>query len=368
MKQNGFSRILFLSFVMVLCAGVVFAQSPRILSDFGSSTEGWSGSGMDSSSVSGGFLVWTDNDGGTAYDPWNNSSSAYYAPGDTKVDLYGMDYIEYVDVAYIGADATIAVQFYQQMNPSGGFWWYAGLPDTVFVSGVTQTVAVPLIGAGTVNVVSVRTTGMSIRAHTNPATWYLNEVRTTGTPVSHRQYDFNASSPNSGYCGACVYGDYTAIQGNDGTRNQTGLSVNLSAGVDGVLEWVDVPGGNGGHIYIEDGYDYTYRGRPVDMSSYNSVAWTMIVSASPTNPSATVEAQFYLQEPGYTTIYFGSPVLITADGSSNRYEFDLNLSSSKDREFLLGLNLGEHSDTLVIQVDTIELDAAMAAVEDWELY
>jgi hypothetical protein len=365
MKQNSFCRIMALSFVMMLSAGLAYGQSAHVLNNFNTNVEGWSGTGMNSSSVSGGFLVWTDTDGGYAYDPWTNATSAPFSPGAGGVDLTGLDSIEFADVAYIGTDATIAVQLYSQMGASS-FWYTGGLSDKIFVSGVTQTVSLPLAGALPDQVVRARTIGLNIRAHTNSATWYLGEVRSTGTGLTSRTYaNFTSTSPDSGLQGAICNGDLAAIQGNDGGQNQTGLSQNPAVG-DGVLQWVDIPGGNGGAVHICNGFASSSNGRPTDLSNYNTLSWTLIVSASPTNPSATVAAQFYCQTGTWTYQSFPN-ITLTADGSPHRIDLDLSQLAVIDFLYSIGINLAEHTDTLVMQIDKIEATQA-AAVKDWSLF
>ena len=155
--------------------------------------------------------------------------------------MTGLDFLEF-DLGHNGVN-PINVQFYVQA--STGFNFVALGPDLAVAPGMA-TYQVPLTGLTADQAVYLRTIGFSARDHLadGNVVWTLNEVRSGGTPLTARDLiTHNAGDPEGGLQGAIANFDITAVQGNDGGQNQTGLSHNPAGS--GSLQWTDVGGGQG---------------------------------------------------------------------------------------------------------------------------
>ncbi|MBE7487606.1 hypothetical protein HS121_05025 [bacterium] len=346
--------------LMCVLLGSAQSQSPRVLNNFEGGTEGWFqnfGTIAAISSASG-ELHWTSPEGttGAISDSFNNTG-AFYAPTAGGVDLTGMTALEF-DVWYTGADAAIGVQFFVQASPGSN---YVALgPDVTLIAGDSSaTIRVPLTGLTAAQKAYVRTWGMNIRTHAGEASFFLKEVRSSFDcfPLTSRiMATFAPGSPDSGLNSAIVNFDNTAVQGNDGGQNASGLSVNPGAGVDGALEWVDLGGSAGGAITIFNGFSQGFNGRPSDLSNYDNVEWVCKATGS----DATVTAQLFLQTGNFSYQVAGNLVL-PVDGQFHTLKGVLAGIPNIDVVQTIGINLGGHASDLTVQVDQVAMTSDLAA-------
>ncbi|NUN98032.1 MAG: hypothetical protein HUU16_17860 [Candidatus Omnitrophica bacterium] len=384
------SRIWTILQPIVLCGclgGAAFSQSPHILNTFDTlGNEYWlvnfnntaiqgndGGQNQTGLTASGGSLRWvslgTAASGGAVSDSFNNgdfgSQGSIFQQDAGGVDLTGLDAIEF-DIGYTGADPTINVQLFVQADTSST---YVGATDITLSANMIQTVTFPLSLLTPPQAVFIRTWGINIRDHASDANFELQEVRSVGTPLTERVYaSFAAGSPNGGFNSAIVNFDGTGVQGNTAQDN-SGLSVNAGAGVDGALEWTDLGGGPGGAISIFNGYNTGFNGRPTDISNYPYLIWRM----SATGADSSIGAQFFIQTSGSFTYRVLSETTLNVNAGFQTFLLDLSAVPETDHVQTIGVNLHSHANDAVIQVDEIKggpipVVTPSSSVENWNLY
>lgn len=273
--------------------------------------------------------------------------------GSGGTDVTGLDYLEF-DLGHSGA-GPINVQFYVQA--STGFNFVALGPDLAVTPGV-NTYQVPLTGLTSAQAVYLRTIGFSARDHLaeGNVTWTLREVRAGGTPLTTRNLiTHEAGTGDGGLQGAIGNFDLTAIQGNDGGQNQSGLSWN-SAGT-GSLQWTDLGGSQGAAIGWGNGTAWngnTFNNRETDVSNYNYVI-VRISATDPLNGGGTLGMSTFFQTNNFQ---FNSPEggagrNLPIDGQFHDLVWNLAGLPNQNGVDLTGLNIFAHSQNLVINVDSI---------------
>lgn len=275
--------------------------------------------------------------------------------GSGGLDLTGLDYLEF-EVGHNGA-GNVNVQFYTQASTGSNF--VALGPDLAVTPGV-NTYQVPLTALTAAQAVYLRTVGLNIRDHAalGNLEWTIREVRSGGTPLFLRDLITHAAGTgDGGLQGAIGNFDLTAIQGNDGGQNQTGLSHN-PAGT-GSLQWTDLGGSNGAAIGWGNGTAWngnTFNNRETDLSNYNFVTIRMsatdLPTTDPVNAGGEVNVQSYFQRNNFSFQAAGT-LPLPIDGQYHDLTFPLAGLSLMNVVDLTGVNLGAHANSIVINVDNI---------------
>jgi hypothetical protein len=273
------------------------------------------------------------------------------------LDLTGAGTLE-IDVGHDGP-VPVQAQFFVQATPA--FQYLALGPDVAIQPGVS-TYSLPLNILNPAQATYIRTIGINIRDHLDSGnlTWTVREVRVIGVPLTQRDYaTHEPGSSDNGLQGAVVGFDNLAVEGNDGTQNQTGLRQNVGnspPGNTGSLEWTDLAGQGGGAVSWFNGtawIDNTFNERTTDMSGYDKI----IVRLAATNRGgavASVDVQYLLQTGNFQPHEAGPAQPFPVDGQFHDLIFPL--AGIPDLAYVdaHGINLGEHADgDLVIDVDNI---------------
>ncbi|NUN97548.1 MAG: hypothetical protein HUU16_15400, partial [Candidatus Omnitrophica bacterium] len=344
-------------FTAVLCAflGGASAQSPQLLNNFDSGTEGWfqNFGTINIVSASGGLLTWVSPGGtsGAISDSFNNTN-ALFQPNAGGVDLTGMSSLNF-HLGYTGSDPTIDVQFFVQASPSST---YVALgPDQTVSAGAKNLIfSAPLSGLTPEQIAYIRTWGINIRSHSADANFSLGFVSSSGTPLFSRQFaTFEPGTPDGEFNSAIVNFDGAGVQGNSG-QNNSGLSV-----VGGSLQWLDLGGGPGGAISIFNGFNTGFNGRPTDLSNYDYIHWAISGDEGVVKTISPVNLQFFLQTTnGFTYSVLGPDQSFTPDGTL--YSFYAPLGNVGNTDFVqtIGMNVAGHPQDITFSVDFIEAGQA----------
>ena len=275
-------------------------------------------------------------------------------PASGGLDLTGLDFLEW-DLGHNGA-GNVNVQFYVQASTGSTF--VALGPDLAVTPGI-NTYQVPITGLTPAQAVYVRTLGINIRDHAAEGnlTWSVDEVRSGGTPLFSRDLITHNTgiTPEGGLQGAIVNFDNTAVLGNDGGQNQTGLSHDPSGS--GSLEWTDLGGQNGAAMSWGNGTAWngnTFNNRTTDLSNYGK----MVIRISATDPSGgggEVGFNVFFQKNNFAfeNAEGGAGRNIPIDGSFHEFEFSLDGLSNMNVVDLTGINLFGHAQDLIMNVDLI---------------
>ncbi len=273
-------------------------------------------------------------------------------------DVTGLDYLEF-DLGHNGA-GPISVQFFVQA--STGFTYKALGPDIAVMPGV-NTYQVPITGLSPAEAVYLRTIGFNARDHAGlgDVVWTLREVRAGGTPLTVRDLvTFDNGTAEGGLQGARGNFDLGAIIGNDGGQNQTGLSHNSSGS--GSLQWTDqgdqgVGDASGGAVNWGNGTAWngnSFNNRTADLSNYNYMTIRMSATDSQ-NGAGSVNVEAFFQKNGFV---FDTPgtLALPIDGAFHDLTFSLaGLSAPATMNVVeaTGVNLGTHTNDLVINIDLV---------------
>lgn len=268
-------------------------------------------------------------------------------------DLTGLDWLEF-DLGHNGS-GPINVQFYIQGSTS---YTYVGLGPDLVVNPGMATYQVPLSGLTPEQAVYIRTIGFNARTHSavGNVVWSLDEIRSGGTPLTSRTLiTHDTGTPEGGLQGAIGNFDLTAIQGNNGGQNQTGLSHNPSGS--GSLQWTDLGGSQGAALLWGNGTAWngnTFNNRTTDLTGYTHMIVRMS-AADAINPAGTVNVQAFFQKNNFAYDTPGT-LPLTTDGQF--YDLVFPLSGLSDPSTMnvvdgTGLNLGAHANNLVMNVDLI---------------
>jgi hypothetical protein len=269
------------------------------------------------------------------------------------LDLTGLDFLEW-DLGHSGT-GNVNVQFYVQATTGSTF--VALGPDLAVAPGM-NTYQVPLTGLTAAQSVYIRTLGINIRDHAAEGnlTWTVNEVRSGGTPLLVRDLiTHNTGTPEGGLQGAIVNFDNAAVQGNDGGQNQSGLSHNASGS--GSLQWTDLGGSAGAAMSWGNGTAWngnTFNNRTADLSNYKE----MIVTISATDPldgggEVGLNAFFQKNNFQFQNAEGGAGRNLPIDGQFHELKWSLAGLTNMNVVELTGINLFEHSQNLIINVDNI---------------
>ena len=350
--RNGFISIFVLSAVLSL-ATTTRAQTPGTLYTFGSGISDWFknfGTGTGTPSNSAGSLLITETSAtagtGAAWSDGFNTirdTPPIFGSGCCGgIDLTGLSTLEF-DLGHNGV-GNVNVQFFTQASPGSNF--VALGPDVAVAPGV-HTYSVPISGLTADQIAYMRTIGMNVRDHAGEGnlTWTLNEVRSTGTPLSSRTIADHDGGPTD-FDGLICNFDCGSISGGNGGQNTSGMSVS-----GGAVHWTDLGGGPGAAVTWGNGTQSTgggFNARPVDLSNYDFATIRM----SATGGDASVGIQFYMQTGGGFT-YQSQNTTLTVDGTF--YDLVFPLAGVTNREFTdtNGINIFGHTNDLQINVDSV---------------
>lgn len=266
------------------------------------------------------------------------------------LDLTGLDYLEF-DLGHDGT-GDVDVQFYVQGGP------FVALGPDLAVSPGVNTYQVPLSGLSFESQVYVRALGFSVRDHVAEGnlTWTLEEVRSGGTPLTHRYLvNHNVGSSDGGLQGAIANFDLGGIQGSSG-QNQDGLSHNTSG--PGSLQWTDlgdhsVGDPSGGAVTWANGTAWngnSFNERMTDVSNYNFVTFR-VKATDPLDNGGTVGFQPFFQTPTFQT--GGNFANLPIDGAWHELTFPLASITGLELTNWTGINLGAHTNDITFDVDYI---------------
>ena len=389
MKRSHLMALAALGFLGA--ATVAHAQSPRVLNSFDSSNEGWFRNFGSAASIPGGInavggelqvnhlgqLTIGDVNSVAISDPFNNASTAAYAPGAGGIDLTGLDGIE-IDFAYEGSDPTINIQFFAQVGTSSTFKSFGpdvAVPATAPGGALTtyqllfsQTDMTPD------QIARVRTYGINVRNHDNDALLRIGEVRSIGTPLDTRVFaSFAPGSPDNGFNGMVANFDLPAIVGNNGTQTNSGLAVVAEPGTDGVLAFAStyVADENvlGGALTMGNGFSSGFNGRPVDLTNY---AWIEVdLSIATADPAATTaNLGLFVQTRNFAEFQGLDAQPLTLNAGFQTVRLSLASGQFLDDVSTIGLRFpkpAEGFDNQVL-VDEIRALSAAANVNEWALF
>jgi PEP-CTERM motif-containing protein len=270
-------------------------------------------------------------------------------------DLTGLDFLEF-DLGHNGA-GNINVQFFVQ---AGLGFTYSGLgPDLVVTPGV-NTYVVPLSGVPAGNLTYVRTMGFNARDHLGlgNVTWTMRELRVSGTPLTSRDLNaFDNGSAEGGLQGAIVNFDNASIVGNNGGQNQTGLSHNNNGS--GSLQWTDAAGGTGGAVSWGNGQAWsgnTFNLRTTDVSNYNTVL-VRISATDDLSGGGTINVQPFFQGNNFAEFQALTSQPLPIDGAFHDLVYTIpGTFTNMNVLDQIGINLGSHTNQLVINVDLVQFN------------
>jgi hypothetical protein len=373
-------RVFVASVVVLLCVGVRFAaaQSPSVLytwDDTGNASpniEGWLKTfgvntvTLDNTTTPGALtIIETGADGtGVAISDGFNRTRESNINGTGGTDLTGLDFLEF-DLGHSGG-GPVAVQFFVQASTGPTF---VSLGADVMVQPGINTYKVPISGLTADQAVYVRTMGFNIRDHLAEGnlTWTLEEVRSSGTPLTTRVLvSHDTGTAEGGLQGAIGNFDLAAIQGSDGGVNQTGLSHNPSGS--GSLQWTDLGGSQGAAISWGNGTAWngnTFNNRTLDISNYA----TMTVRISATDPldgggEIGLNAFILANNFAFQAMEGGAGRNLPIDGQFYDLVFSLAGLSHLNAVDQVGINLFAHGQNLIMNVDSIVFNADVSAIPE----
>jgi hypothetical protein len=280
---------------MTLLCGLstqVTAQSPHVLNNFeDGSTESWRTGSGTISNITTHFnentetteLTFTINGAGSITDSYNNTG-AVFQPSAGGVDLTGLSAIE-MDIRYEGDLPTHNLQFFVQATNA---YTFVGMSDVTLTAGEpAKTITFNLASLTPPQVAHIKGWGVSIRAFPGgyaggPLQYYIDEVRSVGTPLTSRVYcDFTPTASDGGFHGIFMNFNGNAIVGNSG-QNHTGFERIDYPDTDGVLYYQQqyAEGANGpyGPAWSwQNGFLPGFDGRPTDISNYNFIEVDMML-------------------------------------------------------------------------------------------
>jgi hypothetical protein len=273
------------------------------------------------------------------------------------LDLTGLSSLQF-EIGHSGS-GIIPVQFYVQATPSSTF--VALGPDLTVTPGVS-TYTVPLSGLTPEQQVYVRTIGLNVRDH--PAqgnvTWTVREVRSAGAGLPQRTLaTFNTGTAEGGLQGLIANFDQSAIQGNNGGQNQTGLSHNPAGS--GSVRWTDLGGGPGAAVSLGNGTAWngnTFNNRTTDLSNYALAIITMSAT-DPLNGGGTLAVQSFFQVNNFASFLTAGTQTLPIDGQFHDLVFSLSGLTNMNVVDQTGINLGAHPQNLIIDIDNIRFVTAI---------
>ena len=386
-------NVAYLSLLVVLAVSCVSkAQTPETLYSWNDlTTQNWqiwginvpgTGTGKATASAATGDLVVTETGtglpGGGAiggslwiFDDFDRPRENWSGvKGNT--DLTGLQYVE-MDVRHNSATATVAAQFILAPYINNVA---APVVLPVSIAPGLNTIQFPLSNLTTRQQGSIKNIWLATSDHSSAGnlTWTISAVRSVGTPLAYRDVvTSDAGTPDAGLDGAYPLstGDMLAIAGNDGNRNQVGLSRNPAGS--GSLQWTDKGGtgdigsesgasigwGNGGGWRSGSPGDPTsgnsYWERTSDFSNYDRM--TVRISALDTiNPAGTVgiEGSFIQSDVDEIKATLASQNL-TTDGQYHELIYDLSSVSFLKTVQNWGIDVAPHLNNIVFNVDNIRL-------------
>lgn len=307
------------------------------------------------------------------------------------IDLTGLQFLE-MDVSHNGT-GNVSVQPFIGTGRNSTYTWFGPGPDYtasgaawVIPPNTVTTVRIPIYKLASDLQAYSRVVGVKVFGHADQGylTWNVSEVRSTGTPLTTRTLaSHDVGSSDGGLNGAFVNFGNSAVQGNDGGQNQTGLSQNAAGS--GSLQWTDIGthgvsgAPSGAAISWVNGtafYGNTFYERPADFSNYNRVTFRMSATDPLAGGGAVGVQAFFQTLHGPTANYtynitsggavgqYGE-IALPVDGQFHDLTFpisgvpDLNLAAT------FGAHLFSHTNDLIINVDNIEFSFVTGTPGDY---
>jgi hypothetical protein len=357
--SQGFCAVV----ALLLIVGTAQAQTPRVLYTWDGTGDqrGWGPAFGDQNQVIydnniAGVFRFSENAGhnGTSYAVADHANRLddQVAADMGGLDLYGLDAIEF-DLGMNNSDTTgVNVAFYVQASAGFNFINIPDIlvPDTNF--GL-NTYSFPLNLLTDAQKAHIRIIGLEVRAHTGNASFRLAEVRSVGTPDSTRIIaSHNGGSFENGFNGGRINFDQAAVAGNDGSANQTGLSV-----VDGALTWTDLGGGPGAAISYQNGQwpwaGNDFESRPHDNTNYNYAVFRVRATDLNGNVGTTVNIQGFTQTgQGYNYNVMGPDQTLDIDGEWHTMVFPLAGIPNRQYTMNTSLNLQGHANDIKFEISS----------------
>jgi hypothetical protein len=176
---------------------------------------------------------------------------------------------------------------------------------------------------------------------------------------------FDNGTVEGGLQGAIVHFDGASVAGNGG-QNQTGLS--HSAAGSGSLQWTDVAGGAGGAISVGNGTAWngnSFNNRATDLSNYSTMRVRISATETTTSEGGSINLQPFMQVNNFGSFLSLATQALPIDGQFHDLYFAMPVNAFLNVIDQTGLNLGSHTNELIINVDLIQLvpePASMALV------
>ncbi len=358
---------LFALFLGLSATGFTSGQSPRTLytwSGTANAQKWFKNFGTNTLTIENaieGELTVTETGGaGTDFalsDDFNEISEG--APTIGGLDATGLSGLEF-ELGHNGT-GNVDVQFFAQASAGANF--VALGPDQSIAPGMS-TYSAPLSGLAPDQIVYIRTVGINVREHIaeGDLVWTVREVRTVGAPLADRSIvTHEPGTSDNGLQGAFVNFDNTAVEGNDGGQNQTGLSQNVAeppAGNTGSLHWVDLASANGAAVSWVNGTAFngnTFNERPADLSNYQKIVVRMAATNVVPDSVSEVGVGYFLQVGNYEFKSAGPNLGLPADGQFHDLEFPINSIPNLAFTVAHGVKVQPHpSGDLAIDVDAVQ--------------
>jgi hypothetical protein len=280
------------------------------------------------------------------------------------IDLTGLSSLE-IDMGHNGV-GPVNVQFFVQASPGSN---YVALgPDQAIAPGIA-TYSMPLSGLTSDQIVYVRTIGINIRDHLGEGnlTWTLQEVRSAGTPLVSRVYaSHEPGTSDGGLQGAYVNFENSAVAGNSGSQDQSGLTQNTSAsppGNTGSLHWKDLGTENGAAVTWVNGTALAanpFNEGPTDMSNYRGLQIRMAARNTDGGSSTSLNVQYFLQTGNYDYHTAGPDQSLPVDGQFHTLCFPIQGIANLDFVVAHGVNLQNHpGGNLLIDIDSVSVSQSV---------
>jgi hypothetical protein len=153
----------------------------------------------------------------------------------------------------------------------------------------------------------------------------------------------------------------SAVEGNDGGQNQTGLGQNLGeppAGNTGSLHWVDLASGTGAAVSWINGTAFggnSFNERPADLSNYQKIVLRIAAPNVVPDTVFDVPVGYFFQTGNYVFSTAGSNQTLRADGEYHDLEFPI--ATIPNLAFVVGhgVKLQPHTGgDLAIDIDSVQ--------------
>jgi hypothetical protein len=377
--------------VCVVCCGVSLGQSPGTIYTWNGTgnTRDWRRGGTSFallSNTTAGVLTVTEV--GDEFDPGSTDPTFFgqdvtFADGFNRVressfsagglDVTGLDFLE-LDLSHNGT-GPVNVQFFVQVGFNAEVYTWADLPDTTITPSTTHTLQFPLSALTPAQRAYIRSVGVSVRDHPELGylTWTVSELRSVGTPLTVRDLaTHDVGSSDNGFNGAYANYGLDAIIGNDGGQNQTGLSINTSGS--GSLQWTDNGAGttmepSGGAVSWGNGTEFfsqnSFFERPADFSNYDTVTYRISATDVVPGGGGMIGIQGFFQTDNYAAHQVAATLQLPVDGQFHDLVYPLAAITNRNVVDAFGLDLNEHPNDVVINVDLVRFEMSQTLPGDF---